>query len=245
MTSLKKKQPQILTKYAFCNIEECHCGKPVFKYHNTSKNVYILKCAYVKYDYDIKTKKWPLSKKQPCALYCIYHAERPVLFKKIENTIIKITKFKEFTLEKRLRTLFSFLHVSNRTSTIQEVDLLVVNNLKREPRKIYYYPSIGHLRISHRETFKDYETRIFSEEIIDLEITPSTPSPREHLKSIFLDDLEPEPEPEPEDDQDPEENDPELEESDPEDDIISYSDPEEEIEFETEESDPEDEIEYD
>jgi hypothetical protein len=245
MNSLKKK-PQVLTKNAFCDIVDCHCGKPVFKYHNTSKNIFILKCAYVKYEYDLKTKKWSLSKKQPCALFCVYHAERPILFKKVENVIVQITKFTEFTLEKRLRTLFRFLHVSNRTSTIQEVDLIVVNQLKREPRKVYYYPSIGLPRVSHRESFIDYETRIFSEEIVDRsEVSiPKTPSPRaqskfknilnsEPIESIEL--IEPV-EPIELGDSDSESPGDGEEQDDPgvEEDLISYSDPEEEIEFDNE-----------
>jgi hypothetical protein len=40
--------------------------------------------------------------------------------------------------------------------------------LRREPRKVYYFPSPGHLRISHYETLKDYHDRIFSKNIIDL-----------------------------------------------------------------------------
>ena len=36
---------------------------------------------------DLKTKKWTLSKKQPCTLNCVYHAERPI-FKKVENILL-------------------------------------------------------------------------------------------------------------------------------------------------------------
>jgi hypothetical protein len=128
--------------------------------------VYIARCANVKQELDLKTKKWTLSKKQPCTLNCVYHAERPI-FKKVENTIINTIRFKPFTIEDRLRSLFRFLHLTNRTTIIQEIDIIVQYNLKRVPRKKYYYPSIGHLRISHYESFKDYENRIFSEKIID------------------------------------------------------------------------------
>ena len=65
--------------------------------------------------------------------------------------------------------IFQYLFVSNHSSTIQEIDLIVKYNLKRETRKIFYYPSIGHLRVSHRETYEDYRDRIFSKKIIDLE----------------------------------------------------------------------------
>ena len=79
-----------------------------------------------------------------------------------------------FTVEyvKRLRFLFDYLLISNHSSTIQEIDLLVINKLKREPRKTFYYPSIGNLRISHYESFEDYRARIFSEEIVDRDLPP-------------------------------------------------------------------------
>jgi hypothetical protein len=166
MASSKKKQVAI-TKNEYYALDECDCGKAPFKYHDVTKNVYIAKCANVKYDLDLKTKKWTLSKKQPCALNCVYHAERPV-FKQIENTIINTIKCKPFTLEDRLRSLFRFLYLTDRTTVIQEIDIIVEYTLKRKPRKIYYFPSTtGHPRISHRESFKDYETRIFSEKIVD------------------------------------------------------------------------------
>ena len=159
-------KPKILTKDAFFDIEECECGKHVFKYHDTSKNSFFMKCANSKYELDIKTKKWIIAKKHPCNLYNVYHGERPtfITLKKIKNQIITL-ETPDF--EKRLSLLFDFLFISTHYSTLQEVDTIVKNNLKREPRKTFYYPSIGHLRISHRETFKEYRDRIFSEKIVD------------------------------------------------------------------------------
>jgi len=174
MASLKKK-PQILTKNDFDNLDECDCGRTPFKYHNTSNNTHVAKCAYFKHELDLKTKKWSLSKKQPCGTYCIYHSERPV-FKQIENTIINTIKSKPFTLEDRLRSLFRFLYITDRTTIIQEIDLIVKNTLKRQPRKVYYYPSTTIFpKVSHHESFKDYETRIFSEKIIDRTEPPIAP----------------------------------------------------------------------
>ena len=59
--------------------------------------------------------------------------------------------------------------MSNHSSTLDEINILVKNSLKREPRKTFYFPSIGRFnRISHYEEFIDYEKRIFSEQIKDL-----------------------------------------------------------------------------
>ena len=164
------KRPKVLTRNDFFSIEECDCGKHPFRYHNTSKNEFVLKCSITKDEYDIKLKKWVVNKKQPCDLFCIYYAERPV-FQQI-NTILKkacvVKVDKDVALEEKLRLLFRFVFVSNHTSTLDEINILVKNNLKRESRKVYYYPSIGHMRISHYETLQDYHDRIFSKKIVDL-----------------------------------------------------------------------------
>ena len=161
------KKAKVIDKDEFFETSECDCGKPLFKFHNTSKNMYVMKCAYTKYELDIKTRKWVLSKKQPCKIYNVYHDTPPTFIKneiiEKDNVILKVD------FEKRLRQLFDFLFVTNRTSIIQEIDLIVKNNLKREPRKIFYYPSIGNLRVSHREPLEDYRNRIFSEKIINYE----------------------------------------------------------------------------
>jgi hypothetical protein len=169
---LKEK---VLTRNDFFDIEECECGKPVWKYHNVSKNTHVMKCANTKYEIDIKTRKWTLSKKQPCNLYNVYHAERPIIAEIKKKVIIPYIKPLDF--EKRLQLLFDFLFVSNHSSTIQEIDLIVKNNLKREPRKTFYYPSIGHLRVSHRESYEDYRDRIFSEKIVDRTTVPVIKEP--------------------------------------------------------------------
>ena len=205
-------RPKVITKNAFNEIEDCECGKPVFKYQDITKNQFVMKCPNTKYELDIKTRKWILSKKQPCKLYNIYQGERPV-FSEIKNKVI--TPYVEkLDLEKRLRFLFDYLLISNHSSTIQEIDLLVINKLKREPRKCFYYPSIGNLRVSHYESFEDYRDRIFSEKIIDKEtpvplvplvpfvplvpkvqvVPPLTPKPvnsfKQDLKSFFKNTVE-------------------------------------------------------
>ena len=160
------QKAKLLTKYAFDDLTECECGKKLFKYHNTSTNSFYAKCS----NYDIKPKK---NKLPACGLAWCYPDMRPV-FKEITKKINKLDfKFKETNfdkiLEEKLRILFKFLYVSNNSSTLDEINILVKNSLKREPRKTFYFPSIGRFnRISHYEEFIDYEKRIFSEQIKDL-----------------------------------------------------------------------------
>ena len=162
--------PLVLTKKDFLQIEECNCGKKPFKYIDTSKNIYTSKCNYTKEEYDIKSKKWIISKKQPCDFYCVYYGDRPI-FEEVKKIIIKkAQKLQDPNkiLYETLKGLFRFVFVSNHTATLDEINILVKNSLKKEPRKVYYYPSPGHLRISHFELLEDYRDRIFSKKIIDL-----------------------------------------------------------------------------
>jgi len=175
--------PRFLTKDDFFSIEDCNCGKPVFRYHNTSKNMFVMKCGYSEQEYDIKTKKWITSKKQPCKMFYAYCGERPV-FTEIKKIIDNKINIPETTLEERLKLLFSFLYVSNRTSTLSEIDILVITRLKREPRKIFYFPTTTlFMKESHRESFKEYETRIFSEKIIDRELYLTQPVVKKQQRS--------------------------------------------------------------
>lgn len=171
-----KTKSAFITKEKYDSIDQCECGGPVFKFHDTSKNVFIAKCGYFSkiMEIDKKTKKitWVNSKKPACDWVCKYNGERPV-FKEINNSlntfIEKNVKDPHKQLEEKLKLLFRFLHVSNHTSTLDEINLLVKNNLYREPRKTFYYPSIGlFMRVSHYEPFDEYEKRIFSKKIIDV-----------------------------------------------------------------------------
>ena len=55
---------------------------------------------------------------------------------------------------------------------MQEINLLVKNKLYRYPRISYYLPNIGlYLKESHKESAKDYHSRIFSIPIIDKSIS--------------------------------------------------------------------------
>ena len=49
-----KNLPKNLTKNEFDEINECDCGKNLYRYHDSSNNIYFAKCAYVKEEYDIK-----------------------------------------------------------------------------------------------------------------------------------------------------------------------------------------------
>ena len=81
-------KPAVLTKKDFLQIEECNCGKNPFKYHDVSKNMFVVKCNTTKEDFDLKTKKWIPSKKPPCDMHCVYYGERPV-FEEVKNTLVK------------------------------------------------------------------------------------------------------------------------------------------------------------
>jgi len=174
--SLKEINPTVLTFEQYNDLEICKCGKSFFKYHDTSKNHYVSKCSNVKEEFNIKIRKWILSKKQPCGEFYVYYGERPV-FAEIQKNIPETLKihYDGNTLEKRLRSLFSFLFVSNRTSTLNEIDLIVKYELNREPRKIFYSPTTTvWMKEICRETFEDYQTRIFSKKIIEIKIKPVT-----------------------------------------------------------------------
>jgi hypothetical protein len=172
---------KILTKHAFDDLCECHCGKPLYKITDGSKNISYARCNYTKEEYDIKTKKWVISKKQPCDFLAIYHGERPVIIHKPKP--VKMKYVEKYNIEKELTNLFNFLFVSNRTSTLSEIDIIVRTQLLREPRKKFYFPSTTIFpRFSHYETFQEYRDRIFSEKIVDRS-TP--PPPKVYGHTIF------------------------------------------------------------
>jgi len=154
---------KLLTKEEFFDIEECECGKPVFKFHNTSKNIHVMKCMSTSQEYDLKTKKWVLAKKQPCKMYNIYKGEPGVIYKLEKRETVKENK--PPNLKEKLVSLFNFLPLSDYLSTLQEIDILVKNNLKREPRKTFFNNNVPEL-----ESYNDYRNRIFSEEIVDRDI---------------------------------------------------------------------------
>ena len=169
---------------------ECFCGKKSFKIYNSSKNERYAKCAYFKEEYDLKTKKWIQSKKQPCKFMIIYSGERPI-FQEIQNKPIKVFEKPvdpHLFLEKRLTELFRYLFLENRNTTLQEIDMIVIHQLKREPRKTFYYPTIGlWLKIAHREEYRDYHDRIFSKKIIDLSLIKSKIKSKNIEVSHFID----------------------------------------------------------
>jgi hypothetical protein len=184
-------RPTVLAKKDFFQIEECYCGKHPFRYMNVSKNEHFAKCNYTKEEYDPRERKNVPAKKQPCTFYCVFYDSRPV-FQEIKNTLIKKAADKidkDTVLEEKLKLLFRFVFVSNHTSTLDEINILVKNSLRREPRKVYYFPSPGHLRISHYEPLEEYRDRIFSKKIIDLSHLPNEqfviPKERNFLRELL------------------------------------------------------------
>jgi len=164
------------------------CGKPLFRYHDVSKNIYVSKCASTKYVLDIKTRKFVLSKKPPCKSHNIYHGERPV-FTEIKKVILNARPVEE-SIEQKLKRLFSFFKISGRNTVLQEIDIIVKYDLNRLPRKTYYFPSIGALRISHYESIEDYELRVFSKKIITVNYSEN----KETTDSNKYEDFVPDPE---------------------------------------------------
>ena len=158
---------KILDKNSFDEIEKCNCGKDVFRFHNTTKNMFVVKCPNFSHEINKNIKTWVPSKKQPCDFYCVYYGPRQVLIENVKKVVV--SKFTEISLEERLKILFRFVVVSNHSSTLDEINLIVRNNLKKEPRKTFYFPSTTLvMRVSHLESFEDYRDRIFSEKIVDL-----------------------------------------------------------------------------
>jgi hypothetical protein len=52
---------KVLTKKQFNELYECDCGKPLFKFTDTSRNISYARCSYTKEEYDIKKKAWVTS----------------------------------------------------------------------------------------------------------------------------------------------------------------------------------------
>jgi len=164
-----------ITFEQYNSINECNCGGPVFKYHNTSKNTYHIKCGYFKKILEISKdnhkKTWIAPKKPSCGLNITYNGPRPI-FKEINQKIIKHFEYHQKDIHKKLedqlKLLFSFLIISKNSATLDEINILVKNNLLREPRKTYYLVSTGRfLKISHYESFEEYRDRIFSKKIVN------------------------------------------------------------------------------
>jgi hypothetical protein len=156
----------------------CKCGGPIFKYFHTGKNIYIIKCGYVKETFEIESKTtkkkwiWSKNKKQPCNFIGAVHGEVGKFPEPKQKTnTLKSMENPHKILYEQLKSLFSFVLIEPRESKIQEINLLVKNKLHRKPRKIYYYPTIGpFMRESHKESLQEYHDRIFSREIIDKSI---------------------------------------------------------------------------
>ena len=152
--------------------ESCPCGGPIFKYHNVSKNTYIMKCGIVKEVFDVEpiTKKWiwVKAKKQQCKFNATYHGERPVFEQIPKKNKIIFFENPHKKLHNDLKRLFRFVLIDPKKSVLQEIDIIVRKKLFRIPRRIYYFPTAGpFMEESHREPLQDFHDRIFSREIID------------------------------------------------------------------------------
>ena len=178
--------------------DSCPCGGPVLKYHYSSKNMYVVKCGYVKETFEIDTKvnkkKWirTKAKKQPCNFLSIFQGESCEYHIEKDNKTVYVPEDPHKKLYNNLKSYFRFVFIEPRDTTIQEINLLVKNRLHRLPRKIYYHPKTGPFLVeSHRETLQEYHDRIFSKEIIDKSvvnkpITIKTPTDQLELEEEFI-----------------------------------------------------------
>ena len=180
MSNLKSKMIEkkeiVITKQFYDSIEECQCGGPIFKYKDITNNVYVVKCGYYKkvieIDKNTKKKLWIVPKKSSCNWKCVCNGEKPI-FQEINKGITNFIEKKvsgdiHKQLEEKLRLLFRFLYLANHFITLDEINVLVRNNLLREPRKTFLYPSTTLYITKVDESYEDYEKRIFSKKIIDM-----------------------------------------------------------------------------
>jgi len=159
-----------LTKKEFIELDECKCGGPVFKFTNTSKNICVVKCGYITHEYDTKKKEMVKSKRQPCNFYRstkpeIITTSKKVLTDNIENITenmqnMNITQKETNKIEKELLLLFNYLLISNKASTLQQINNIVKNKLNRKINTNYSNdPKL--------ETYEEYNKRIFSRPIVE------------------------------------------------------------------------------
>ena len=192
------KSATMITNDEYKEITHCSCGTSIFKYHDSSKNMFIAKCKNVKELYDTKTKSWINSKKQPCGFICIFKDETPIFKKEIVIKKIKeISPNPHKILRYNLDNLFRYYYLDkSRTTTLQEIDYLVKFSLWRPQKQL-------------DETMEQYQKRIYSEKIIDRNTKIINLSNiNVDSEYIFTEELE-----EPEDPEDPEEQEEDDDES--------------------------------
>ena len=150
------RSADLITLEEYHDITHCACGAGLFKYHDSSKNIFVAKCINVKELYDQKQKLWTKNKKQPCDFICIFKAETPVFkkeipIKKIKEIVVNPHKQLRYNLE----VLFRYFYLDqSRKATLQEIDHLVKFHLWKKIKE-------------KEETMENYYIRIFSEKIID------------------------------------------------------------------------------
>ena len=167
---------------------ECECGGPLFKYHDSTRNVFVVKCGYVKENLDMKTKTWSKSKKQPCTFMNIHKSDSPdynnLVLPKRERVL---PENPHENLRENLESLFKFYKLAKKDITIQEINSLVKFKLNRKTRITYYLVTAGPVLMeSHRESMDDYYSRIFSRPIINNNIPKNISITKKKNKSHFI-----------------------------------------------------------
>ena len=151
---------------------QCNCGGKLNKWNNISDNTFHVMCAKPKYECDLKAKKWtkPSVRRRSCGYHKIFKGGKSHEFsEKIslkEELPPKKYKFKAHTLEEDLRQKFKYLLLSGHSGTLQQIDIIVKQKLKREPRRKYYNGQHNAF-LYDEEDIEVYYKRIFSQKIID------------------------------------------------------------------------------
>jgi hypothetical protein len=122
--------------------ECCECGGSVFKYFNSSKGSYVMKCGIVKELYDPKLKKWYSNKKKTCDFFKEFVFVERSVQKEPKEELELINLFSKLTIpqvpkeeskEDKINRLMDYYELSKQEVILQEVELirnkqLVVND---------------------------------------------------------------------------------------------------------------------
>lgn len=198
-----------ITHEEWLDTEYCNCSKPVFKYHDVTNNVFVLKCKNGTgnlgssnsggvnnliesfENVDINPGTTSKSKKTKCTLFEVYFGEEYSYTKQNKLSVAKKQTKKENNqnLKDRLEILFDYAKVNTINDrinlTIQEINYIVKFKLHRF--------TIGNFQrngFNVSESLNDYRERILSRPIIDKSIKYSTKKKNNENKSHFITDLE-------------------------------------------------------
>jgi len=189
-----------ITHEEWLDSEHCNCSKPVFKYHDVTNNVFVLRCkngsgggngvgnlidSFENIDINNNSK----CKKIRCNLFEVYYGEEYSYPKQNNLSVRQIKKQTKKennqNLKDRLDILFDYAKVNTINDrinlTIQEINYIVKFKLHRLV--------LGKFNIN--ETLEGYRQRIMSRPIIDKSIKYSIKKKRNNENlSYFINELD-------------------------------------------------------